>query len=593
MVRLGAASQGARANRAGRWHVDLPEQTEGGPYVLEASTRRQSQRASDIMIGDVYLCSGQSNMEFETRYATNAGVVLGAAERPNLRLLNITRRNAFAPVDDLEGSDRWALASPEAVSRFSAVCYFFGAELLERYDVPVGLINASWGGTIIQAWMSEDALRRTGEFDAELALAAVNRADPEAARARHAAAMRAWWDASDPGTRERWFAPEFDATTWTQITPANFWESSGEPRLALFDGIVWYRTEFTLSAEQAAQGGRFELGPADDIDAVYLNGQFTGGASGWDTPRAYDVAPNTLRAGRNVLAAAVLDTGGGGGFWGPANEKLLRLADGSAISLDQPWRFQIAAPLGAVSAPPQAPWDGPNGLSVLHNGMIAQLAPYGLAGVLWYQGESNAGAPEQYARLMPAWMADWRRAFNTPDLPFFVVQLANFGRPAANEPPRESWGGLRDVQRRIVAEDSRAGLAVTIDIGDRYDIHPTQKRIVAERLARIARHMIYGDDIEWSGPSPQRAIRSGAEVTISFAHAPLAVYSSNRPIAFELCNAERDCRFAEASIHGQSVRLLDARAEDAYVRYCWGDSPVCNLYNDDGLPAIPFELAIE
>jgi sialate O-acetylesterase len=225
--------------------------------------------------------------------------------------------------------------------------------------------------------------------------------------------------------------------------------------------------------------------------------------------------------------------------------------------------------------------------------MIAPFAPYGLRGVLWYQGEANANDPDGYAQLMPAWMADWRRAFNAPDLPFFVVQLAAYGPPAAGAPSPNTWGRIRDVQRRVTDADPRAALAVAVDIGDRFDIHPSQKLIVAERLSLLARAMLYGESIETSGPTPTAARRAGGDLLVSFAHAPLIAYSAARPIAFELCDAARACRFVDATIEGAQIRLAGVRSQDAFVRYCWGDSPICNLYNDDDLPAVPFEMAID
>lgn len=594
-VTLDRAARIARAGADGRWRVDLPARAaSAAALTLRVESGAAAQSVSDLLVGDVYLCSGQSNMEFQTRYATNAGVEVAAGHHPNLRLFQVTRRIADdGPRALPEPADRWAAASAESVADFSAVCYFFGRDLHLQTGVPIGLIHASWGGTIIEAWMSERAFTQLGGYDEAVALMQQNRADPGAARRRFTALMESWWAENDPGGRAGWFAPDFDDGAWRAIMPQGFWESIGEAPLAGFDGIAWYRTEFTLTAAQAALGGRFELGPADDIDATYLNGRAIGAMSGWDQPRNYDVAPGALRAGRNVLAAAVLDSGGGGGFWGPADAKLLRLSDGSVIPLNNVWRYAISAPLGAVSAPPQAPWGGPNGHAVLFNGMVAPLAPYGLAGVVWYQGESNAGAPDEYARLTPAWMADWRARFEAPRLPFFITQLANFGMPAFGEPAPFSWGGLRDVQRRVVDADGRAGLAVTIDIGDRYDIHPTQKLIVGQRLARHALAMIYGVDVITDGPKPISAQRAGDGVRVRFSHGPLLSYGGHRPIGFELCDASRACQFVDALVEGEEIVLTPRGGlEPAFVRYCWGDAPVCNLYNAEDLPAAGFELEI-
>jgi sialate O-acetylesterase len=583
-----------RADPAGRWRLALPPLAAGGPHRLTARTGARTQTVSDLLAGDVYLCSGQSNMELQTRYATNAYTVLDEADSDQLRLFDVSRRVASAPQETLAATDGWALADAQSVGDFSAVCYFFGRNLQRSQGVPIGLIHPSWGGTPVEAWMSEGAFRTLGGYEAQLALAALAARDPAAAGARFAQMLQQWWSVNDPGGRAGWQAVDLDDRDWGTLAPGGPWEDAGEPDLASFDGIAWYRTELTLTAAQAALGGRLALGPADDVDITYLNGQVIGGVSGWDTPRDYAVRPGALRVGRNVLAAAVLDTGGDGGFWGPAAGRVLHLSDGTRVPLTQRWRYRISAPLDQTAAPPQPSWGGPNAYSALYNSMIAPLGPYGLRGVLWYQGESNAGAPEEYGRLLPGLFADWRRHFESPELEIYVVQLASYGPPVVDAPTRFSWGRIRDVQRRVVIADPHAGLVVSVDVGDRHDIHPTQKQVVGDRLARLARHRIYGEEIETSGPAPQAAVRSGDTVTVSFTHGPLRLYSGHRAIAFELCAADRACRFVDASVEGGTrVRLAGARASDAFVRFCWGDGPICNLFNDDGLPAVPCELAIE
>ncbi len=333
-------------------------------------------------------------------------LVVGAAANDQIRLLNVTAVLGIAEEETLPAGDHWTPATSQSVGEFSAVCYFFGRDVQQRQHIPVGLINASWGGTLIEAWMSEGSFRQLGGYDDELELMALNASDPAAAQARFAAQMQSWWAQNDPGVRASWFAPDFDDSGWSTITPAGFWEAAGASELEMFDGLAWYRTAFTLTAAQAAQGGQLVLGPADDIDATYLNGQVIGGTTGWDTPRTYTIAPGALRAGRNVLAAGVLDTGGGGGFWGPANEKVLRLADGTSVPLNGAWRYRISAPLSATPAPPQAPWGGPNGYSALYNGMIAPLGPHGLK-VLGIKAKPTS-TPREYQGLTAGWMADWR-----------------------------------------------------------------------------------------------------------------------------------------------------------------------------------------
>jgi sialate O-acetylesterase len=591
-VEFAGATARTRADARGNWRATLPSRPAGGPYVLSArSSGGASQTASDILVGDVYLCSGQSNMEFQTRYATNAAAVLGASETDRIRLLTVPRVITIQPQSSFASEAQWQRANGETVGDFSAVCYFFAREIEAAAQAPIGLINSSWGGTRIEAWMNPRALRRAGGLDAELAALDEAAADPDNATARYGDVLRAWWSTRDPGARAGWGADAFDDAAWPNVSLGGFWEAGGVPALAQFDGVAWFRSDFELTAEQAAQSATLTLGPIDDIDITSINGRVVGSQGGWDTPRSYAIAPGVLRAGSNSIAVGVLDTGGGGGLWGRPETRALTFADGSTVQLDRQWRYQISANLWDTEPPPNAPWGGPNGLTALYNGMIAPLSGFGLRGVLWYQGEANVGNADAYERLLPSMMEEWRTTFAAPRLPFYVVQLANFGEPYA-APQRYSWGGLRDAQRRVAAADANSGLAVTIDIGDRFDIHPTQKLIVARRLALLARHRIYGDEVGDSGPTPTTARREGGAIVVAFDHGPLVAYSAARPIAFELCDATRACRFVDADMEGEHVRLNGAQAADAYVRYCWGDAPLCNLYNREDLPATPFEIEV-
>ena len=590
-ISLGRARARVVADASGAWRATLPSRRAGGPYVLSVQAAGgRSEVISDIYVGDVYLCSGQSNMEFPARSATNGA---GAADE-TIRLFKVPLVTALQPQTSFAEPPRWQAAEGDPLNEFSAVCYFFAREIKGAANAPIGLIESAWGGTRIESWLSEPALRRAGGFDEALDALADAVTDPAGARARYEAALTAWWMQNDPGARAGWGDFAFDDSGWSHVTLAGgSWENSDATELADFDGAAWFRTEFTLTEQQAAQSAELTLGPIDDIDVTLLNGVVVGGESGWQSPRTYKIPAGTLSTGRNTLAVGVLDTIGGGGLWGEPGTRALHFADGSSRLISTAWRYRISANLWDLPPPPpRAPWDGQDAYAGLYNAMIAPLAPYGLRGALWYQGESNVASPEEYARLLPAMMRDWRSAFASPDLPFLIVQLANFGAPAA-QVQSHSWGALRDAQRRVAAADANAGLAVTIDIGDRFDIHPTQKSIVAQRLARTARRLIYGEAIIDSGPTPLSARRDSDAVVIDFEHGPLVAYSAARPIAFELCDADRNCRFADAAIEGSRVKIDARGSTPAFVRYCWGDAPICNLYNDSDLPAVPFEATVE
>jgi sialate O-acetylesterase len=588
-VELDGTHARATAAADGRWRAELPAHKAGGPLALTARAGGVAQTVSDLMVGDVWLCSGQSNMEFPLVQATNGPGEVASAGDPGIRLLKVSRRSDPRPQASLGPEDQWKVSTPTSAANFSAVCELMGRDLRKTTGAPIGLIDASWGGSIIQDWISRPALTALGGYGEGFSILDAYVTSPEAGLAKWVAEQERWAARTQPETKG-WNAPQFDDRSWGRLTPHGDWEDAGIPELAGFDGVVWFRTEVTLTSAQARQGATLDLGPIDDMDVTWVNGRLVGALDGWDHPRSYAIPPGALKAGRNVIAVRVTDTGGGGGLWGPADAKRLRLADGSSVPVGPEWRYRIARPLAATGAPPHIPWIGANGLSTLYGGMIAPLGPYGLKGVAWYQGEANVGEPDQYARLLPTLIADWRARFEAPELTFLAVQLTAFG-PRASMPANPVWAQLREAQRKAIAADPHAGLAVSIDLGDPYDIHPTQKLKVAERLALLARRIAYGEDVAAEGPRPRSARRNGDEVVVDLGR-PLVVQGDARPVGFELCDAARRCHWAEARADGASV--LMARAGDAaFVRYAWADSPVVNLFDAQGLPAIPFELPIE
>jgi sialate O-acetylesterase len=346
-----------------------------------------------------------------------------------------------------------------------------------------------------------------------------------------------------------------------------------------------------LTQAQAAQDAVLELGTVDEIDMTWVNGVGVG-STYIGGQRNYALPHGLLKAGDNTLAVNVLNTYATGGIIGPTQSRVLRFADGSTVALDGAWRYRIVP--GTTGYPPLAPWMSTQGKSTLFNSMIAPLAGFGLRGALWYQGESNIG-DAAYRGLLRAYRSDLRAHFGK-DLPLLVVQLANYG--AAPTAPGESvWAALREVQREVVAEDPRSALAVAIDIGDRYDIHPANKQELGRRLARAARHVIYGEKLAATGPVPVAAKRKGDAVEVSFAGVggKLVAYGGNGPFAFELCgNAWNSCRYADATLVGGDTVLLRAPVENpTRVRHAWADSPVVTLFDTDGLPAGPFEIDIK
>jgi sialate O-acetylesterase len=418
--------------------------------------------------------------------------------------------------------------------------------------------------------------------------------DPVAANAAWGKHWQQWWEQREGATPgDAPWQPDADRTGWRQA-PAQLgaWERWRIPALSAYNGMVWYRTQVKLSAAQAGQGARLELAPADETDVTWVNGVAVGSQNAPGDPRSYPLPPGLLKAGINSVVVNVLDTWGDGGLAGPAQAHALQLDDGTRIVLDAPWWYR-AAP--GDPTPPLAPWHAASGLSTLYNGMIAPLGSYGLRGMLWYQGESNTGDGAAYADRLRLLRDDWRRQFGA-EMPLLVVQLAGYGQPPV-APVESGWAQVRDAQRRVAAEDPHSGLALAIDIGDAYDIHPPNKQELGRRLARVARHVVHGEQaLAASGPTASRGSRTRVEVRISFddVTGTLVATGANGPIGFELCDAEaKHCTYADATLDGKAVVLNSLQAASAAsVRYCWADGPICTLRDSSGAPAGPFELSL-
>lgn len=583
----------ATAGRDGRWEARLPALPAGGPYTLAVADGVATTTLSDVMLGDVWLCSGQSNMEFRLRNATNAGSE--TKDDPLLRYIVIPRAAKPTLQAEIDAPSAWRVTTADNAGDSSAVCHVMARELRRTQNVAIGTIQASWGGTGVAAWTSADALARFPDYRAGLAtLRTYDRSPDEAVREWNVEQAR-WWAANEPdaAAKAAWARPDYDDSGWGEIESGRDWSAAGIPELVGFDGIVWHRAIVTLTPEQAASAIAIEMGGIDDNDNSFVNGVRVGGeerSSG--AKRRYPLPAGTLHAGRNVVAVQIYDAYNEGGLTGPAAGRCIVLADGSTIPLPTRWKYRISAPIDRLAHMASQPWRANTGSAVLYNGMIAPIAPYALKGVAWYQGENNVNDAADYARVLPAMIADWRRSFADPTLPFLIVQLTAFGPPAAR-PQHSGWGAIRDVQRRVAAADPRVGLAVTLDVGDRYDIHPSEKRVVGQRLAIEARRIAYGDTSAVGSPAPFAATRRGDMVTVRFSGtAPLRSFGAAQAIGFELCDAARTCRWAPGVAEGTTVRIAGAGATDRFVRYAWADTPSVNLFADTGLPVGSFELPI-
>ena len=581
----GALAQ-AVAGADGRWSLQLPPHAAGGPYTLVVRAGGEERRVGDVLVGEVWLASGQSNMEWPVEQTLHAQEDISAAGDSSLRHFKVPRSWAATPQAQLEGG-QWQSASPATVGQFSAVAYAFARELRAVLGVPVGVIDSTWGGSSIEAWMDASML---GLDQAALEAKMRERQAIDAREEARTRARLAAWPAVDPAS-EAFAVAELDDSGWAAIVVPSLWEAQGYSGM---DGVAWYRTTFELSEREAAAGVELGLGQIDDSDVAWINGQRVGGVhNGWNVKRVYRVPASALRAGLNTLAVQVEDSGGGGGIAGSADDVYVQPVGGLRRSLAGEWRFRTAAVTVSMTA------DKHQVDTLLFNAMIHPLQPYPLAGVIWYQGETNASEDgayryrDSFRTLIEGWRAQW----GSPRMPFLWAQLAAFHsggdrldtRGVVIESP---WATLRESQSAALALPA-TGQAVTIDVGAADDIHPRDKRTVGHRLALPARRL-YGDaGLAYSGPVFRDAEVRGAELVLRFdaQRGLLAVRGGGTaPRGFELAGDDGRFHPAQARIAGDTVVLRsDAVRKPAVARYAWSDNPVqADLVGADGLPASPF-----
>ncbi len=584
----------AMAGLDGKWIARLPEMPAGGPYEI-AVKGPETVILHDVLIGDVWICSGQSNMEMGIKNVNDADQEVTKAKYPQIRLFTVPQQVSAHPVDTL--SSQWLVCTPENITKgvwggFSAVGYFFGRALHEDLQVPIGLIHTSWGGTIAEAWTSGDKLLGNPEFSQ--AVNQLRDLDSNNGPEAHAGRVAKWWTENDPGSLgETWAAVSTNATpidaVWKTMKLPTHWENAGLPD---FDGVVWFRKEIVLPADWEGKEAMLHLGPIDDMDTSYVNGQAVGSMGAANEERHYKIPAGLLKGGTNVVAVRVLDTAGAGGIYGQADQLKLERAGNSdgAISLAGEWKYFPSVSLAQARPFPKAFDGNPNVVTVLYNGMIAPLVPYGIRGAIWYQGESNADRARQYQSLLPMLIEDWRDRFESGRFPFFIVQLANF-MEAHPEPTESAWAELREAQFNVAKVAAPAGIASAIDIGDAGDIHPKNKQEVGRRLSLAARAIAYGESIPYSGPTFKAFGISDYGITVAFDHLDggLEVKGGGKLKGFAIAGTDKKFVWADARIDGDTVVVSSPSVtKPAYVRYDWADNPDGNLYNKAGLPAFPF-----
>lgn len=590
-VKFMGATYHTQANPSGEWELLISNLKAGGPFDMEIKASNTI-TVKNILIGDVWLCSGQSNMELSMERASPIyGKEIAESENQNIRQFTVPQRYNFnTPETDLKDGT-WVSANPKSVLKFSAVAYFFAKEIYDRYKVPVGLINASLGGSPAEAWMSEEALKQFPDYYQEVQkfkdstlIAQVEAADNVRIRTWYVSLAGKDEAYKDPA--QKWLSPDLNTSNWQTIQIPGLW--TGTP-LEGVNGAVWFRKKVMIPASLAGKSVKLTLGRIVDADSVFVNGKFIGTTSYQYPPRRYTIPENILKEGENFITVKLISNSGTGGF---VTDKVYEIVSGDEhIDLKGAWQFKIGATMEPLAGQTFVRWK-PAGL---FNAMIHPLLNYAVRGAIWYQGESNAGKAVEYRKLFPAMIEDWRTHWKQDNFPFIFAQLPNF-MEAKSEPAESDWAMLREAQAAALSLP-QTGMAVNIDLGEWNDIHPLNKKDVAKRLALAARKVAYGEkNLTASGPVYKSFRLIGNRIEITFDNAGKGlVAKGGKPLKhFAITGPDGKFVWASAEIKDNKVIVWnDNIKQPVDVRYAWADNPEgANLYNQEGLPARPFRIEL-
>ncbi len=573
-----------KADKSGNWTLFLDQVPFGGPYTIEIKGKKNTISLQNILIGDVWLCSGQSNMEMPVQgwsSVYNYEEEIKNAEYPQIRAFNVAKSMNAEPESDFNGA--WTVCSPQTVANYSAVGYFFARKLNRELNIPIGIINSSWGGTEIESWISADAFRKLpDQFQDKYKNIKITNLDQfvkdnEANKSLYLEAMN-----NDPGAVNKWFVPSTDISSWNKMQIPQMWENV----LGDIDGVVWFRYNLSLPESEDGKAATIQLGTIDDDDIVWINGVKIGETKGYAVNRLYDIPSGILKAGQNAIVVKVSDHSGGGGIYGNPDNLYLKTAN-EKYSLSGEWFYKTAVTnveFNFVNISPNMHY------ALLYNAMINPIIQFSIKGVIWYQGESNASQAYNYRTLFPTMINDWRSKWGY-EFPFYWVQLANY--MSKDKVPQESeWASLREAQA-LTLSLPQTGQAITTDIGDANDIHPRNKQDVGLRLALIALDKTYGmNNIVSSGPTFKSMNIVGNKVTIEYDNVAQGLVVNNKYgyiEGFAVAGADQKFVWAQAFLDGNKVIVSSEQVlNPVAVRYSWSNNPDVNLFNSNGLPAAPF-----
>jgi len=569
-----------QADKNGKWTLNLNAEKAGGPFEL-IITGKNTVTIKNVLVGEVWICSGQSNMEFQVYKTMNVEKEIADSNYPMIRHFGVAQDLSGTPKDDLK-QGKWEVSNKETVGNFTAVGFYFAKKLYSELKIPIGIINTSWGGTNVETWTSREAFQNSEDFKKMIAdVPAVNMDEVLEIYKKSVLENLKKVQGFDVSieNENQFKNASFDDKNWPEIKVPSLWENQ---QLGNMDGIVWMRKTIVLTAEQAKKEAVLHLAKVDDEDKTYVNGVEVGTNNLWDKLRVYKIPANVLKEGTNVIAVRIVDYSGGGGIYGDPADLKIAFKD-SSFPLDGLWKFNVVQVKISVS---------PNSYpSLLYNAMVNPLVPYAFQGVLWYQGEANVWRAKEYNKAFPLMINDWRTKFKQGNFPFYFVQLSTFDEFGGNSQKGSRWAELREAQSETLKLPN-TGMAVTTDIGNAKDIHPTNKQDIGLRLAAIAMNNIYGKKQVHSGPTYKSQQIKGNQIILNFDHtgSGLSTPNNDELKGFEIAGVDKVFHSAKAIIKDNKIIVSSEKVKTPVaVRYGWADDDTnINLYNKEKFPASPF-----
>lgn len=570
-----------QADKNGKWMIKLSAEKAGGPFEL-IITGKNKIIIKDVLVGEVWICSGQSNMEFQVFKTKNSEKEIADSNYPMIRHFGVAQDLSGLPKEDLKAG-KWQVSNKENVGNFTAVGYYFAKKLYAELKIPIGIINTSWGGTNVETWTSREAFEKSNDFKAMIADVPQVNIDAvfEVYKKSVVDNIKKVQGFDVTMENENQFAAfSFDDKNWPEIKVPSLWENQ---QIGNIDGVVWMRKTITLTAEQAKSEAVLHLAKVDDEDITYVNGVEVGTNKSWEALRVYKIPAGTLKEGKNVISVRIADYSGGGGIYGDPADLKIQFKDNN-IPLEGLWKFNVVQVKIAVS---------PNSYpSLLYNAMVNPLVPYAIEGVLWYQGEANVWRAKQYKKAFPLMITDWRTKFKQGDFPFYFVQLSTFNEFNGNSKVGSRWAELREAQTETLKLPN-TGMAVTTDIGNAKDIHPTNKQDVGLRLAAIALNNVYNKKQVYSGPTYKSQEIKGNQIILTFNNIGSGLSTSDNSLnikGFEIAGADKVFHSAKAIIKDNKVIVSSDEVKNPVaVHYGWADDDTeINLFNKEKFPASPF-----